>query len=369
MADLAAASAAAAAGTGSMAAASMDADSPAAGSYVGHGQRGTVSVAAEACPRTGASRMVATKRRREGAPSHAIGREAEFLALVNRHGIGPRLVALADDGEAVSYEYVKGLPILDHCQQTCVGRAQVLHILEQIFAQLLLLDRLRLNKHEMTWPAEHILIEAATVVTAAAAAAAAGDAGAGADGAGDGGAGRSADADGWRPVMIDFERCTANAAKPRNITQFLQFLATPTVAHLLRLKGIAVDVPRLRRFGSQYKARLVAMEEEQQAAACAVVSTGLGPDEVVVEVGGMVWDFIGDLGLRDDPSDAEQVEAASFAVSGSGAAGSQAAPGGGGRAARKLETKRARAEAEARAVAAAVAAATDAAVPGGNVAA
>lgn len=36
--------------------------------YVGHGQRGTVSVARECCPRTHTERLVATKRRRAHAP-------------------------------------------------------------------------------------------------------------------------------------------------------------------------------------------------------------------------------------------------------------------------------------------------------------
>ena len=167
----------------------------AAPTYVGHGQRGTVSVARERCPHTQAERLIATKRRRDGAPSHTIGREAEFMAIVNRHGIGPRIVALAEDGESVRYEYVRGLPVLDHIQQPSVDKDAVLDILKQVFAQLLCLDRLRLNKHEMTWPAEHILIEATS-----------------ADGGYDAAEAEGAAADcpaanhsAWRPVLIDHD--------------------------------------------------------------------------------------------------------------------------------------------------------------------
>ena len=88
-------------------------------------------------------------------------REAEFLQVVNRHGIGPRLLGAADDGESVRYEYVRGLPILEHVQQPAVNCEHVLDILQQVFVQLHVLDTLRLNKHEMTWPAEHILVERA----------------------------------------------------------------------------------------------------------------------------------------------------------------------------------------------------------------
>jgi hypothetical protein len=42
-----------------------------------------------------------------------------------------------------------------------------------------------------------------------------------------------------RPVLIDFERCSGPAhPKPKNVTQFLQFFATPTVQALLRRKAV-----------------------------------------------------------------------------------------------------------------------------------
>ncbi len=288
--------------------------------YVGHGQRGTVSVRRERCPTTRAERLVATKRRRPSAPAHTIEREAEFLCIANRHGIGPHLLGLADDGESVRYEYVRGLPILDHIQQPSVDKDAVLDILKQVFAQLLCLDRLRLNKHEMTWPAEHILIEAAAAAADCISEETEPSASAGA------GCGITRSHSDrrclWRPVLIDFERCTSDAAKPRNVTQFLQFLATPTVMSLLRSKHIAVDVPRLRRFGSEYKARLATLE----AAAGA-----LAPDQGCEDSEGAKWDFIGILGLRDEPRDEPMATERRR-----------------GRARRKLEAKRMRADADLR---------------------
>ena len=266
--------------------------------YVGHGHRGTVTVRTERLG-DGAVRSVATKARRGSAPPHAMRREAEFLRVVNRHGIGPRLLGAADDGESVRYEYVRGLPILEHIQQPAVNREHVLDILQQVFVQLHVLDTLRLNKHEMTWPAEHILVERAP--------------------SGRQGAVAPPEAwEGWRPVLIDFERCTADAAKPRNVTQFLQFLATPTVSGILAQKRVGVDVALLRRWGGGYRKRLLAESEG-----------GPGGGEAAA------WDFVGELGLRE------------VAVGSGGAAAAQAGgePGAPprGRAARRLEAKRARA--------------------------
>jgi hypothetical protein len=239
------------------------------------------------------------------------------MGIANRYGIGPHLLELADDGESVRYEYVQGLPILDHIQQPSVEKDAVLDIFRQVFAQLLCLDRLRLNKHEMTWPAEHILIEPAAVPAGRSSEMF--EPGAEASSAGCGTTrSQSNKRSLWRPVLIDFERCTSDAAKPRNVTQFLQFLATPTVMSLLKSKHIAVDVPRLRRFGAEYKARLAKFE------AGAGVSA---PDQGCEDSEGAEWDFIGILGLRDEPRD-----------------GPVAIERHRGRAARKLEAKRMRAD-------------------------
>ena len=265
--------------------------------YVGHGHRGTVTVRTERLG-DGAERSVATKARRGSAPPHSMRREAEFLRVVNRHGIGPRLLGAADDGESVRYEYVRGLPILEHIQQPAVNREHVLDILQQVFVQLHVLDTLRLNKHEMTWPAEHILVERAP--------------------SGRQGADTPPEAwEGWRPVLIDFERCTADAAKPRNVTQFLQFLATPTVSGILAQKRIGVDVALLRRWGGGYRKRLLAEGQGDPG----------GGDAAA-------WDFVGELGLRE--------VAVGSACAAAQASGEPGAPPR-GRAARRLEAKRARA--------------------------
>jgi predicted Ser/Thr protein kinase len=63
-----------------------------------------------------------------------------------------RLLELSDDAQSVRYEYVDGLPILDHLNRRHTSREEALDIFQQIFEQLLTLDELGVKKHEMTWP-------------------------------------------------------------------------------------------------------------------------------------------------------------------------------------------------------------------------
>jgi hypothetical protein len=108
-------------------------------------------------------------------------------------------------------------------------------------------------------------------------------------------------------VLIDFERCTAGAARPQNVTQFLQFLATPTVRQVLRRKGVGVDVAALRAWGGAYRRGEVAGAEGSKSGE---------------------FDFMGALGLRDAVVNADD------------AADDGAVPEG--RAARRLRVKLAR---------------------------
>ena len=249
--------------------------------YVGHGHRGTVSMRTEP-----SGLRVATKRRLPGAPKRCIAHEADCLELVNKWNIGPRLLGRSADGESFSYEYVEGRPILEHCQGAETSREEVLEIFEKVFQQLVALDRMRLNKHELTWPAQHILVSGGGRQLRKVQ---------GLQVTGGDDAGRMCSC---RVVLIDFERCTPSAAKPKNVTQFLQFLATPTVRGLLLAKGIVVDVPALRAFGSSYRA---------QSSAMAAAGTEISGDLAAANDG--EWgDMVGRLGLRREVSSAERQE-------------------------------------------------------------
>jgi hypothetical protein len=51
-------------------------------------------------------------------------------AFRRRYGIGPRLLSASEDGESLRYEYVDGLPILEHCQLPSSTRDVVLDIFQ-----------------------------------------------------------------------------------------------------------------------------------------------------------------------------------------------------------------------------------------------
>jgi predicted Ser/Thr protein kinase len=52
------------------------------------------------------------------------------------------------------------------------------------------------------------------------------------------------------PIMIDFERCV-HTNKPKNITQFIQFLCK--LSNILKSKDINIDTERLKGIAINYK--------------------------------------------------------------------------------------------------------------------
>ena len=55
-----------------------------------------------------------------------------------------------------------------------------------------------------------------------------------------------------KPVLIDFERCR-KTEKPKNVTQFCQFLIGNLVRELLSKKGIAIDKNKITGFARNYR--------------------------------------------------------------------------------------------------------------------
>jgi len=104
--------------------------------------------------------------------------EAKYLKILNKYGIGPKLVSKGKD--YIVYEFVDGKLLKD----IKLNKEQTKEILRQCF----ILDKLKLNKMEMHHPLKHIIINK-------------------------------------KINLIDFER-TYKTEKPKNVTQFLQFLKT-----------------------------------------------------------------------------------------------------------------------------------------------
>ena len=131
--------------------------------------------------------------------------ESKFLKILNKHGIGPKYISNTKD--ELRMEYIDGERILDYLKHS--NKKQAKSILSKILDQLYIMDKLKINKLEMTNPYKHIIVR------------------------------------NHKPIQIDFERCIYTT-NPKNVTQFIQFLTSGKV-HIL------VDKDELRAIAINYK--------------------------------------------------------------------------------------------------------------------
>jgi len=147
--------------------------------------------------------------------SKAVGRiknEAKWMKLLNRHKIGPKFVFFKHD--ELAYEFVDGNFILDYFKKAT--KKSIINVVKDIFKQLYQMDKLKVNKLEMHHPVKHIVVK------------------------------------NKKPVMLDFERCY-KTKKPKNITQFCQFLISTNVSIILKGKGINIDRKNIIKSAKEYK--------------------------------------------------------------------------------------------------------------------
>lgn len=140
--------------------------------------------------------------------------EATFLKLLNKKGIGPKYISHTKD--SLSMEYIDGLRILDYLADKNTTKKDIISVIEKILIQVYDMDKLGISKLELTHPYKHIIVRNKI------------------------------------PVQIDFERCTYTN-KPKNTTQFIQFLCSGKVAHMVKSKDIKIDVKALRELALKYK--------------------------------------------------------------------------------------------------------------------
>jgi putative serine/threonine protein kinase len=140
-----------------------------------------------------------------------IKNEADWLKVLNKYGVGPKFIALGKD--YLIYEFVEGEEIIDWIKKS--NKIKVKKILKDIFLQCRTLDELKVTKGELHRPIKHILIKD-------------------------------------KPRMIDFERCKP-ADKPKNVTQFAQFLMRDNIYNLLKSKDFKFDKKELIKTLKLYK--------------------------------------------------------------------------------------------------------------------
>ena len=176
------------------------------------GHRGIVEI--KSMKINGEDTLVAIKR--SLTEHYDASNEARFLKMLNKSGIGPKLFKLDTKNNSIIMEYIQGMRILDYFKDNYVKKKQIKDVIEKILLQLYAMDVSKVNKLEMTNPYKHIIIR-----------------------------------DDF-PVMIDFERCIYTE-KPKNITQFIQFLCSGKLINILSKKHIEINTSALLNLAKNYK--------------------------------------------------------------------------------------------------------------------
>jgi predicted Ser/Thr protein kinase len=127
---------------------------------------------------------------------NTMGLEATYLKKVNKLGIGPKLI-LADEHYVVM-EFIDGVRIGEFLANVTTTPQSIITVLNLVLEQLFTLDAAGINKYELTNPYKHIIITTEKTTGEE------------------------------KPVLIDFERAR-HAAKPKNITQFVEYLKSKPV--------------------------------------------------------------------------------------------------------------------------------------------
>ena len=153
---------------------------------------------------------VAIKTKRES--SEAVGRienESNWLKILNKENIGPRLLFAHED--FFVYRFVEGIFIEEFIKTH--QKDEIKRIIDDLLQQCYKLDLLKVNKEEMHHPHKHIIIDKNQHAT-----------------------------------MLDFERCS-KTEKPSNITQFVEYICRIKGD----LKGFSYSIDKLRELAKIYK--------------------------------------------------------------------------------------------------------------------
>ncbi|MBD3164666.1 hypothetical protein GF323_05695 [Candidatus Woesearchaeota archaeon] len=127
-------------------------------------------------------KIIIKKKNPKSAAPGRIEIEAQFLKKVNRKGIGPKFIYFK--GNELAMEYINGVHFTDYMKtQPKDKMRKVVMLLEK---QVKALDKLKINKYEMSRPFRNVIIR------------------------------------NDKPVMIDFERCKYSP-NPKNLRQFQEF--------------------------------------------------------------------------------------------------------------------------------------------------
>ena len=140
-----------------------------------------------------------------------ISNEANFLKKLNKKGIGPKL--LIHEKEFLAYEFAEGVLFMDFIGKN--SKKAILKMIKDIFDQMHKMDKMSINKEEMSHPQKHIII-------------------------------------GKKPVLLDFEKCHY-VKSPGNVTQFCDFIMSKSVSAILEEKEININKEKLISLAKGYR--------------------------------------------------------------------------------------------------------------------
>lgn len=144
--------------------------------------------------------------------SKAIGnieREAEWLKILNKKSIGPKLIEA--DKDYFIYEFAEGQFIRDFLK--IADKQKIKTVLIKVLKQCYTLDKLKINKEEMHHPVKHVII-------------------------------------GKNITLLDFERAS-KSIKPHNVTQFCQYIINQRKQ--LNKKGFKISKENMIKLAKSYK--------------------------------------------------------------------------------------------------------------------
>uniref|UniRef100_A0AAV1TY39 Uncharacterized protein n=1 Tax=Peronospora matthiolae TaxID=2874970 RepID=A0AAV1TY39_9STRA len=192
--------------------------------FFARGKRG-VLYAGETC--SGCEPVVA-KLAASASCTASVTLEAQWLRVVNRMGLGPKLL---DAGAGwFLCERLQGKNVVEFLAQAdeAVSPANAVWVVREMLCQCFAMDLLGVNKDEMTHPHRHVIVHRSSQQQ------------------------QQQQLNTWRCTFVDFEKCSLTR-KPKNVTQLCQFLSSPRMVALLQRKRVTVDVSRLRQCSKRYK--------------------------------------------------------------------------------------------------------------------
>jgi putative serine/threonine protein kinase len=155
-------------------------------------------------------KIVIKKKNPASTAAARIEIEAMFLKKMNKLGIGPKFYFFKD-GE-LGMEFLEGE--LFEAYIVKEDKKKILKVIKDVYMQMYKLDKAGINKKEMHHPTKHIIISK-------------------------------------KVTLIDFERCQYTE-KPKNVTQFTQYISKKRISYVLKEKGIEVKKDILKK-AAEYK--------------------------------------------------------------------------------------------------------------------